>query len=81
MFANGIPVITMLTVVIAFFGMILCSMYIDLKNKTTACNKDVPFLKSNYMFTVTMLMVCVAIIVLFLVQFAKQRGMMIPKMM
>ena len=81
MFANGVPVITMLTVIIAFFGMILCSMYIDLKNKTTDCNKNIPFLKSNYMFTVTMLIVCVSIIALFLFQFAKQHGMMVPKMM
>jgi hypothetical protein len=39
-------------------------MYIDLKRKTTECNQDVPFLKTNYAFTVTMLITFVVIIAL-----------------
>lgn len=64
----NIPVITTIMVAIAFFGMILCAMYIDLERKTTACNQSVPFLKTNYAFTVTMLIIFVAIIALFLYQ-------------
>jgi hypothetical protein len=74
----NIPNINTITVLIAFFGMILCAMYIDIKNKTVDCNDDVPFLKTNYAFTVTMLVIFVAIIALFIFQMVMRNKHRIP---